>query len=1121
MDPLSITTSVITLLGAAGNIYTFLQSIRHADRGLQSLVREVSTLNGYLRSIEKALEDCRDNPYALAHIDPALWKESKVALSDCQQTLDELASVFSEPKRPSRSNTLFRRARVAAELRSRAGEIASFREKISMSNLSLQTLLQVINVSLSLRGNESHDNILRELKELKDALKKSSQAATVSYSALFLNEQDNRLVHHLKGLVRAAQDFHTTASTTASTVVGSGETQAPPTDFGDDDSRSGIASRLPSMKREQIETFLSQNQRVAHASTSSSTKGSAEISPTPLNKSEVDIETRETGSSHTFSTIFTGGFSKIAQRALQQLDLGRADGLLREALKWHSSSGSDDVHHQRRLQTQLALCNLLQGNSQEAQDLILDLCSSSTGQEIVAYQLLYALALLQLHEMDFEGARENSTRLWEALQRTPHCTVLGANDAMKLLATSYQESGDSLLADAIEAELPDLRLFEPLPKMVDFLVDCEELLVGTFGLQDCSEASSARSVVSKIHNLPIAKKPSSLQMRELLLENVRSPISEGPPSDISDSLSVKADPDFEKNQPRPKKRSWSNLRAFFRPRLSWDVGSVDLYPSHNGAQDSTFKLRKKAKTSHTEQVSPQGPNSYSNASSALSLQSPPTPKSNSSVRSGPMVQNDHSSDSNTRTREWVIEQTDNAATDATTEREDVREQEPRLQRQFSFQTGVTDCISQAPLAATPISCHEMPNNAIFELMDTSPRVKLPTWAQDNEREPKSFPKVSRLISRFDHGNITSSYTTDISTRIPDVYFPSDLHGVSHEGQDGIAMAITTPLETENDIYHLLGCGRAPAKLNRRPSFDSNDLLAHTDVSMGCDSSGSDSDTSSNFDWVTRSTRQTSFDSCTSVSEGNRGGGADEDYPPQTVLQNKAQRAAEPITSNESPPIGTSCKVMDNYGLNVELDLGLNDSPTGAQTHKSGHKATNNAARLSGQEFRAHSRREFGPAVARLCQYKSPRKAVFRRRLPGSAATGLRKLLQAQNYNQFDFSFSNTLYSGPDAVSGPFTEPGLIDLTNSPDIRKLTPRLPEKPSDNLTAAEPDARHMGRNAEAQVSEKCTPLENTNEPPPHHNEDPPANRKCSWTRTQIYEFFEISQERPSSQADCSSSA
>lgn len=146
MDPLSITASVLTLLSAANGVCTLLQSVRNADRGLQSLVKEVISLNGFLRSIEKALEECRGNPYALTHIDPDLWKESKIALSDCQKTLGELDSVLSGPKRPSRSNTLFRRARVAAELHSRAGEIASFREKISMSNLSLQTLLQVINV---------------------------------------------------------------------------------------------------------------------------------------------------------------------------------------------------------------------------------------------------------------------------------------------------------------------------------------------------------------------------------------------------------------------------------------------------------------------------------------------------------------------------------------------------------------------------------------------------------------------------------------------------------------------------------------------------------------------------------------------------------------------------------------------------------------------------------------------------------------------------------------------------------------------------------------------------------------------------------------------------------------
>ncbi|KAI0431194.1 hypothetical protein F5Y09DRAFT_201833 [Xylaria sp. FL1042] len=1070
MDPLSITTSVITLLGAASNIYNVLQSIRNADRGLQSLLREVSTLNGYLRSIDKALEDCRGNAYALSHIDPALWKESKIALSDCQQTIDELGSVFKEPKRPSRSNTLFRRARVAAELRSRAGDIASFREKISMSNLSLQTLLQVINVSLSLRSNESHDNILRDLKELKEALKKSSQAATVSYSTLFLNEQDIRLVHHLKGLIRAAHDFHTSASVTASTVAGS--TQPPPTDFGDDDARSGISPRLPSMKRMQIETYLSQNQQVARSissvsSVSSMSSVEEDQVPTPsspLRGPEVVIETRETDSNHTFSTIFTSGFSKIAQRALQQLDLEKAEGLLREALKWYSSSGSNDLHHEQRLQTQLALCTLLQGNIQEAQSLILALLDYGTEEDAIAHQLLYALALLQLHELDFEGARENSKRLWAALQKTPNYTALAANDAMKVLATSYQESGDSLLADAIEAEVPGLNLFEPVPKMVDFLADCEELLVAVMGLQDCPEASRSLSVVRKIHELPIAKNLSSLQMREQALENPSSPISTCPSSmDADDELSEKADPDFV-DQPKEKKRSWSNLRALFRPRLA------DLSPLNTGAQESTFKLKKIVKVSRVVQAF-QEPGSDRNAS-ASSIQIPIKAKRDSLQKEGSDVQKNPDLESSSRTVEWVAGQANSNPTEPETENQDIQEQSQQLQRRFSFQEGVPDHLSENAPTTTPVPpCYEMPNNAIFELMDTSPTVKLPT--HNNKSKSKQLYKIPKL-DRLGSSSDLAPYLSD------------------NECQVGLAVTTPTSVEMENDIYDLLGYGR-PA---HAVSEDS--------------SSGSDTDISSVFDEVKQSTRQTSFDSSFILS-----GGADSDTDVskgssfQSAMRTKSLQAMDFKTRNKSPS-QLSLKVMSKQTTELE-QRPMNPLQTGTSSCEASTEIT-----CEPESVKSHSRsrREFGPAVARLCRYKSPRykspgKAVFRRRLlPVSAAAGLRRLFRSPNHGDaededFDFGFNRqALYTGPDAVVGPFTDLG--DTTDSQSIREFASLdISTSAEKSLDAVKLRSQHMGSIDEASVTEKRDSSADVIAPLVCHN------RNSSLTRTQIDDFFQVSRE------------
>lgn len=69
-----------------------------------------------------------------------------------------------------------------------------------------------------------------------------------------LDESDPRLVQHLKGLVRAARDFHSSASTTANTIYeGSQRTQR--LAHLDDGIPSGLIPALPSFKRRRIEMW--------------------------------------------------------------------------------------------------------------------------------------------------------------------------------------------------------------------------------------------------------------------------------------------------------------------------------------------------------------------------------------------------------------------------------------------------------------------------------------------------------------------------------------------------------------------------------------------------------------------------------------------------------------------------------------------------------------------------------------------------------------------------------------------------------------------------------------------------------------------------------------------------
>lgn len=146
MDPLSLTANIITLIDAANSVRRFINSVRHADAGFKALCTELASLSGFLQSIDRTMEECRRNPLSLAPIDQDLWKQAHTALADCQETLDELEALKNRMKGPSRSNTFFRKARLATDMQVHARDIVAFRDKIHMSNWSLQTLLQVINV---------------------------------------------------------------------------------------------------------------------------------------------------------------------------------------------------------------------------------------------------------------------------------------------------------------------------------------------------------------------------------------------------------------------------------------------------------------------------------------------------------------------------------------------------------------------------------------------------------------------------------------------------------------------------------------------------------------------------------------------------------------------------------------------------------------------------------------------------------------------------------------------------------------------------------------------------------------------------------------------------------------
>jgi hypothetical protein len=146
MDPLSITASTITLIEAATKICRFLSEISEAGAKFTELCTELNHLTDVLQSINAVRRDAQKNVLAFAPVEQDLWTQSEIAFSDCEKTLDDLASLIEKIKPTKTTTTVLRRLRLATYLHLQAKDLASFREKLHTSNSSFQTLLQVLNV---------------------------------------------------------------------------------------------------------------------------------------------------------------------------------------------------------------------------------------------------------------------------------------------------------------------------------------------------------------------------------------------------------------------------------------------------------------------------------------------------------------------------------------------------------------------------------------------------------------------------------------------------------------------------------------------------------------------------------------------------------------------------------------------------------------------------------------------------------------------------------------------------------------------------------------------------------------------------------------------------------------
>lgn len=146
MDPFSITVSTITLIDAVTKIYRFLSKIPQADVKFSELCVELKRLSDVLQSINAMRVEGQHNILTFVRVDQDLWKQSGLAFSDCEKTLQELNAFVDRIKTSTGSRTFLRRIRLATDLRLQTKDLVLMQERLRASNSSFQTLLQVLNV---------------------------------------------------------------------------------------------------------------------------------------------------------------------------------------------------------------------------------------------------------------------------------------------------------------------------------------------------------------------------------------------------------------------------------------------------------------------------------------------------------------------------------------------------------------------------------------------------------------------------------------------------------------------------------------------------------------------------------------------------------------------------------------------------------------------------------------------------------------------------------------------------------------------------------------------------------------------------------------------------------------
>lgn len=358
--------------------------------------------------------------------------------------------------------------------------------------------------SLSLASKDSQAKISSQLDLLNRRVQERVNVSLCLERSNSVSER--RFVRNMADFLRAIRAFHKAASTTAGTIQGHSGHDQGTTGLLDPHGNSAVVSRMPTHKRHEIVALLQRGGRQEQLPT---TPPALQVNDADAAVSPVDGP-QPSAPRLNLTMVFSDGFTKLAHRAIQELDFIGAETYLRRAMEHHRNTGVDDIQH-RRLRKQLSLSLFFQGRDKEAKELVLDLAEHYEEEFNTTSQLLFALALSLAHELDFDEARSICEERLCQMRDDERSSSLPKEDIFKLLVTCYRQSRDWMTADAILAEVPDIDEDQSLPSPLEFILGSEHLLHEFLGDGECR--TTPKIFADQVQNLPVAKRVTRLQER--------------------------------------------------------------------------------------------------------------------------------------------------------------------------------------------------------------------------------------------------------------------------------------------------------------------------------------------------------------------------------------------------------------------------------------------------------------------------------------------------------------------------------------------------------------------------------------------------------------------------------